>query len=61
MYHGIVPCDMSSSEKLKLIEEYENGNKMTKKILEKKYGKKQIQQIVEKELTNNYLEVPVIH
>ena len=52
---------MSSSEKLKLIEEYENGNKMTKKILEKKYGKKQIQQIVEKELTNNYLEVPVIH
>lgn len=48
---------MSSSNRLKLIEEYQNGNKDKKKQLEAKYGRKQIQKVAEEYLTQEYLKV----
>ncbi|XP_058791987.1 E3 ubiquitin-protein ligase RNF14-like [Phymastichus coffea] len=56
VYHGIMPCDMDSTEKIKIIEAYQNGDVDTKKNLEKLYGKIQIREIVEKKLTNDYLK-----
>lgn len=44
------------SEFLKVIEDYEKGTICQKQLLQKKYGKKQIQE-VEKHLSKNYLKV----
>lgn len=41
-YHGVEPCRLKNEEKMKLIQEYENGDASTKLNLEKRYGKKQI-------------------
>lgn len=57
VYHGVSPCAMDSEKKLKLIKEYESADLATKKFLVKKYGRQQIRQIVENQLTNDYLQV----
>ncbi|KAI9554843.1 hypothetical protein GHT06_020120 [Daphnia sinensis] len=41
-YHGVAPCKMSSTEKMKLFETYTNGDDSTKVDMEKRYGKKQL-------------------
>ncbi|XP_050577677.1 E3 ubiquitin-protein ligase RNF14-like isoform X1 [Bombus affinis] len=56
VYHGVEPCAMSLSNRLKLIEEYQNGNKDKKRQLEAKYGRKQIQKVAEEYLTQEYLK-----
>lgn len=48
---------MTTLDAKKLIQDYENGNKAQRMLLERKYGRKQIQKVVEKCLTNEYLEV----
>ena len=48
---------MSLNNTLKLIEQYEKGNKDQKKLLQIKYGRKQLQIVVEKYLTAEYLKV----
>ncbi|XP_039308043.1 E3 ubiquitin-protein ligase RNF14 isoform X1 [Solenopsis invicta] len=55
MYHGQEPCEMTSAETIILIEKYKNSNDKEKKMLEKKYGKRQMQSI-EKYLTTEYLQ-----
>lgn len=55
LYHGQEPCEMASASITKLIDEYKNSNNKEKKILEKKYGRRQIQSI-EKYLTTEYLQ-----
>nr|XP_012146262.1 PREDICTED: E3 ubiquitin-protein ligase RNF14-like isoform X2 [Megachile rotundata] len=55
VYHGSAPCAIMPSEFIKIIEDYEKGNTCQKQLLQKKYGKKQIQEI-EKHLTKNYLK-----
>lgn len=57
VYHGVEPCKMSSSTRLKLIEEYQNCSKHERKQLIAKYGRKQIQRIAEEYLTQEYLKV----
>lgn len=47
---------MSLNSTLKLIEEYEKSNKDQKKLLQAKYGRKQLQIVVEKYLTTKYLK-----
>ena len=47
---------MSLNNTLKLIKEYESSNKDQKKLLQTKYGRKQLQIIVEKYLTAEYLK-----
>lgn len=56
MYHGSTPCAIIPSEFLKIIEDYEKGNMYEKRLLENKYGKRQIQE-VEKHLSKSYLKV----
>ncbi|OXU19916.1 hypothetical protein TSAR_003713 [Trichomalopsis sarcophagae] len=56
VYHGVSACEMDSKEKLQLIKEYESADLAKKKFLDKKYGRHQIRQIVEKQLTNEYLQ-----
>lgn len=56
LYHGQAPCEMTSANIMKLIDEYKNSSNKGKKILEKKYGRRQIQSI-EKYLTTEYLQV----
>lgn len=48
---------MNLKEKMKLIEEYNKANNATKKYLETKYGKHQIKQIIERQLTDEYIKV----
>lgn len=45
-YHGIEGCRLKSSEKKELIEEYLNGSHEKKLQLEKRYGKKQLAELV---------------
>ncbi|XP_076755477.1 E3 ubiquitin-protein ligase RNF14-like [Xylocopa sonorina] len=56
LYHGVAPCAMTTDDTAKLIREYEQGNNDEKKLLEKKYGRKQIQRVVDKYLTDRYLK-----
>ncbi|CAL7947860.1 unnamed protein product [Xylocopa violacea] len=56
VYHGVAPCVMTADDTAKLIEEYKKGNKDEKKLLEQKYGRKQIERIVEKYLTEQYIK-----
>lgn len=56
-YHGVAPCHMTSQDRSKLVIEYQAANIEQKKLLEKKYGRKQLQIVVEKHLTDLYLKV----
>lgn len=55
VYHGVAPCDMAPDDIEKLINDYENSNKKSKKLLEKKYGRQQMR-LIEKHLTTEYLK-----
>lgn len=55
MYHGQEPCDMTSTDTIKLIDEYKSSSNKGKQMLEKKYGKRQMQ-LIEKYLTTEYLQ-----
>lgn len=46
-YHGVEPCKLKSEEKRQIVEEYEQADKETKFRLEKRYGKKQLQAMVQ--------------
>lgn len=50
---------MTSADTIKLITEYRNSSNKEKKLLEKKYGRRQVQSI-EKYLTTEYLQVCMI-
>ncbi|EZA58019.1 E3 ubiquitin-protein ligase RNF14 [Ooceraea biroi] len=54
-YHGNALCEIASDDFKQLVEEYKNSNRRQQKLLEKKYGKRQIQSI-EKHLTMDYLQ-----
>ncbi|XP_011863492.1 PREDICTED: E3 ubiquitin-protein ligase RNF14-like [Vollenhovia emeryi] len=54
-YHGQESCEMTSAYIAELTEKYKNSNDKEKKMLEKKYGKRQMQ-IVERCLTTEYLK-----
>ncbi|KYM88211.1 E3 ubiquitin-protein ligase RNF14 [Atta colombica] len=55
MYHGQAPCEMTSTDTIKLIDEYRNSSNKKKQMLEKTYGKRQMQ-LIEKYLTTEYLQ-----
>lgn len=66
MYHGVNPCEMNSDETKKLISTYVNADVPQKKLLEKQYGRRQIQIVVEKHLSTEYIRnntksCPVCH
>ncbi|XP_076654657.1 E3 ubiquitin-protein ligase RNF14-like [Halictus rubicundus] len=55
-YHGAMLCIMALSNKEKIIEEYQSGDNDKKQLLVKKYGRRQIEILVEKQLTTEYLK-----
>ncbi|XP_070165554.1 E3 ubiquitin-protein ligase RNF14-like isoform X3 [Polyergus mexicanus] len=55
LYHGAAPCEIASDDIKKLINDYKNSDDKKKKLLERKYGRRQIQ-LVEETLTTEYLQ-----
>ncbi|KAM0727733.1 E3 ubiquitin-protein ligase RNF14 [Formica fusca] len=55
LYHGAAPCEIASDDIKKLINDYKNSDDKKRKLLERKYGRRQIQ-LVEETLTTEYLQ-----
>ncbi|KAL0101551.1 hypothetical protein PUN28_018994 [Cardiocondyla obscurior] len=55
VYHGIEPCKISSAEKQKLLKEYQSASIERKAEMEKHYGKKQLQTILENIMSENWI------
>lgn len=54
-YHGLSACKISSENCKKLREEYLNADNETKKLLEKRYGRRSIQKLIEETFTHDWL------
>jgi E3 ubiquitin-protein ligase RNF14 len=55
VYHGVSPCRIVSENVLLIREEYVTGSEATKRELEKRYGRKNIQRIVEESFSKEWL------
>ncbi|XP_063981477.1 E3 ubiquitin-protein ligase RNF14-like isoform X2 [Diachasmimorpha longicaudata] len=55
VYHGVEPCKYTLAEKQKLVNEYENASDSQKEMLESRYGKKQLQILVENSRSENWI------
>ncbi|XP_062609158.1 E3 ubiquitin-protein ligase RNF14-like [Saccostrea cucullata] len=56
VYHGLSPCKVKSDGLRKLRDEYTNADEETKKLLEKRYGKKTIEAAIAESLTKEWLD-----
>ncbi|XP_011501033.1 PREDICTED: E3 ubiquitin-protein ligase RNF14-like [Ceratosolen solmsi marchali] len=54
VYHGIAPCKITI-EKQNLAKEYQEASNEKKSELEQRYGKKQLQMLVENSMTENWI------
>lgn len=57
VYHGIAPCKLDDEEKLMIFKTYDSADASKKRELERIYGRRLIQELVEKQLTRDYLKV----
>lgn len=55
VYHGIEPCKINSAEKQKLVSEYQKATDERKLELEKRYGKKNLQDLVESTMSEDWI------
>uniref|UniRef100_A0A0L8I875 RBR-type E3 ubiquitin transferase n=2 Tax=Octopus bimaculoides TaxID=37653 RepID=A0A0L8I875_OCTBM len=55
-YHGLSNCKMKSEDRQKLKDEYLGADAETKHILEKRFGKKHLQDIVDESFSQEWLE-----
>ncbi|XP_069685179.1 E3 ubiquitin-protein ligase RNF14-like [Periplaneta americana] len=55
VYHGIEPCRFRAHEKRRIVEEYSNASEERKLQMEQRYGKKQLQALVDTSLSENWL------
>ncbi|XP_043473027.1 E3 ubiquitin-protein ligase RNF14-like [Leptopilina heterotoma] len=55
VYHGIEPCKMNSADKQSLMKEYKNASPEEKLQLEKRYGKKQLQLMIDNTMSENWI------
>lgn len=55
-YHGVEPCRIKSEECRQLYKSYMEGSEDQKTFLEAKYGRKQLQQLLELTMSENWLE-----
>nr|CAD7200956.1 unnamed protein product [Timema douglasi] len=46
VYHGVAPCAMRTEERAKLVAEYQEASSEEKALLEQRYGKSQLQNLV---------------
>ncbi|XP_071445338.1 E3 ubiquitin-protein ligase RNF14-like [Hetaerina americana] len=66
VYHGVAPCQFKSAMQRKLVVQYQNADGEERTHLEQKYGKKQIQNLVdacmsESWITDNSQKCPTCH
>lgn len=54
-FHGVVPCKVKSKEQMELITKYMGAEGQEKSLLEKRYGKKQLQTMVDNFESETYL------
>ncbi|KAI4476313.1 hypothetical protein M0804_013681 [Polistes exclamans] len=57
VYHGIEPCKVASTEKQQLVNDYQAASDNEKLLMEKRYGKKQLQILVENTMSENWIKV----
>ncbi|XP_011314639.1 E3 ubiquitin-protein ligase RNF14 [Fopius arisanus] len=55
VYHGIEPCRFTAADKQRLVSEYEAATDAQKLALENRYGKKQLQMLVENTMSENWI------
>ncbi|OXU22387.1 hypothetical protein TSAR_005079 [Trichomalopsis sarcophagae] len=55
VYHGIEPCKVNTVEKKNLVKEYQEATDERKAELEQRYGKKQLQVLVENTMSENWI------
>ncbi|KAG8226845.1 hypothetical protein J437_LFUL004086 [Ladona fulva] len=55
VYHGVEPCKFRSVSQKKLAEQYKNADEGEQAHLEKKYGKKQLQLLLESYLSESWI------
>ncbi|XP_021916567.1 E3 ubiquitin-protein ligase RNF14-like isoform X2 [Zootermopsis nevadensis] len=55
VYHGIEPCRLRSYERRRLVEEYCNASDERRVQMEQRYGRKQLQTLVDTSLSENWL------
>ncbi|KAF7407221.1 hypothetical protein HZH66_001758 [Vespula vulgaris] len=61
VYHGIEPCKVNSAEKQQLVKEYQAASDNTRLQMETKYGKRQLQMLVENTMSENWIDVNSRH
>ncbi|XP_020711646.2 E3 ubiquitin-protein ligase RNF14-like isoform X2 [Athalia rosae] len=61
VYHGIEPCKFKSAEKEKLVTEYQNAPDEKKVQLEQRYGRKQLQALVENTMSEHWINTNSRH
>ncbi|XP_011257747.1 E3 ubiquitin-protein ligase RNF14 [Camponotus floridanus] len=55
VYHGVEPCKISSAEKQRLLSEYQSASNEKKAEMEKRYGKRQLQTMIENTMSENWI------
>ncbi|XP_018368965.1 PREDICTED: E3 ubiquitin-protein ligase RNF14-like [Trachymyrmex cornetzi] len=55
VYHGVEPCKISSAEKQRLLNEYQSASNEKKVEMEKHYGKRQLQTMLENIMSENWI------
>ncbi|KYN38237.1 E3 ubiquitin-protein ligase RNF14 [Trachymyrmex septentrionalis] len=55
VYHGVEPCKISSAEKQRLLNEYQSASNEKKAEMEKHYGKRQLQTMLENTMSENWI------
>ncbi|KAF4524649.1 hypothetical protein B566_EDAN013757 [Ephemera danica] len=54
-YHGVEPCKLKSEEQQKLVNDYNTGNEEARSLLERRYGRKQLQRLVDTVLSEQWV------
>ncbi|XP_047119950.1 E3 ubiquitin-protein ligase RNF14-like isoform X1 [Schistocerca piceifrons] len=55
VYHGVEPCRYKSDEKMRLVEEYRSADEKQKEVLEQRYGRRQLQLLVDNTMSEAWI------
>lgn len=55
-YHGVSPCDIKGSDARRLAEEYSAASREDKELLEKRYGKRRLQKLLDEVVSEEWLD-----
>ena len=55
-YHGVSPCEIKGSDARKLTEEYSAASREDKELLERRYGKRKLQRLLDEVVSEEWLD-----